>query len=229
MAQLQTLDRGIRALALVGERADGVSMPELTAALGVHKAIAYRLVATLEAHGMVARGPEGRVRLGAGMLALAARFEPQFRVAAEPELRALARETRAAAFVSVAQGEDCVPIMVEQGQSGVLQVSYRMGARHPLTRGAAGLAILAGRPPRPDEPPAVAEARAQGYSVTRGQLQPGAVGVAAPILSPASPRGSFEPCVGVVAMEDLDVPRAAGAVRALAARLRATLLEPPPR
>ena len=223
MANLQTLDRGIAALDIISEHAEGVAMPDLAAALGVHKAIAYRIVATLEARGMVARGAEGRVRLGGGLMALAGRFEPQFRAAAEPELRQLAARTRAAAFVSVAQGAQCVPIMVEQADRGILQVSYRLGTRHPLARGAAGIAILAGRPPRPDEPPAVSEARKCGYSVTSGQLQRGAVGVAAPVLSPEMPRGNLEPCVGVVAMEDLDVPQAAEAVCAVALRLRALL------
>ena len=223
MAKLQTLDRGIAALDIISEHAEGVAMPDLAAALGVHKAIAYRIVATLEARGMVARGPEGRVRLGGGLMALAGRFEPQFRAAAEPELRQLAAKTRAAAFISVAQGAECVPIMVEQADRGILQVSYRLGTRHPLRRGAAGIAILAGRPPRPDEPPTVTEARECGYSVTSGQLQRGAVGVAAPVLSPEMPRRNLEPCVGVVAMEDLDVPQAAEAVCAVALRLRALL------
>lgn len=223
MAKLQTLDRGIAALDIISEHAEGVAMPDLAAALGVHKAIAYRIVATLEERGMVARGREGRVRLGGGLMALAGRFAPQFRAAAEPELRQLAARTRAAAFISVAQGTECVPIMVEQADRGVLQVSYRLGTRHALTRGAAGLAILAGRPPQADEPPAVSEARKRGYSVTSGQLQRGAVGVAAPILSPDMPRGGLEPCVGVVAMEDLDVPQAAEAVCAVARRLRAIL------
>lgn len=223
MARLQTLDRGLAALSAIAEQADGVTMTELAAALDIHKAIAYRVVATLEARGMVVRGPEGRVRLGAGVMALAARFEPQFRAAAEPELRALAAQTRAAAFLSVAQGADCLPIMVEQADRGVLQVSYRLGTRHPLTRGAAGIAILAGRAPQPDESPAVTEARRNGYSVTSGQLQPGAVGVAAPVLTPEMPRAGLEPCVGVVAMEDLDIPAATDAVCALARRLRAVL------
>lgn len=223
MAKLQTLDRGIAALDIISEHADGVAIPELAAALGVHKAIAYRIVATLEARGMVARGSEGRVRLGGGLMALAGRFEPQFRAAAEPELRRLAACTRAAAFVSIAQGDECVPIMVEQADRGVLQVSYRLGSRHLLSRGASGLAILAGRAPQPDEPETVTRVRAQGYSVTRGELQRGAVGVAAPVLKPETPRAALEPCVGVVAMEDLDVPHAAEAVCAVAVRLRALL------
>src|SRR5690606_41457696 len=51
-----------------------------------------------------------------------------------------------------------------------MHVAYREGARHPLEKGAAGRAILAGR-----------EGGA-AYLATEGQLQEGARGVAAPVL-----------------------------------------------
>ena len=46
-------------------------MRELADALGVHRAVVYRLVATLELHGLVRRDDEGRHRLGTGVLELA--------------------------------------------------------------------------------------------------------------------------------------------------------------
>ena len=52
---LQTLDRGLQVLALIATRAGGWSIAELAAELDVHRAIAYRLVATLEQHGLIAR------------------------------------------------------------------------------------------------------------------------------------------------------------------------------
>jgi DNA-binding IclR family transcriptional regulator len=47
--------------------------------------------------------------------------------------------------------------------------------------GADGIAILAGRPPAADDTDDVRMARRRGYAVTVGAIQPGAVGVAAPI------------------------------------------------
>lgn len=223
MSTLQTLDRGLRVLELLAESPAGLSITALSDALGVHKAVTYRLVATLEARGLVRRGGEGRVALGGGVMALAAQFEPQFRAAAAPLLRDLARQTRAAAFMSVAQGDSCVAILVEDADQGVLRVGYRLGSRHPLTRGASGQAILAGRPPRPDEPEAVTRARAQGFAATRGELQTGAVGVASPVLTPQMAERPLEPCVGVVAMADLDIAAAAPAVQDCAAALRRLL------
>ncbi|WP_111415527.1 IclR family transcriptional regulator [Billgrantia lactosivorans] len=215
---LQTLDRGLRALELVAEHADGISVAELAEQLEVHRAIAYRIVTTLEQHGLVARSAEGALRLGAGISLLASRFEPQLRAAAQPLLQALAKATRATAFVSVAQGEECVVLLVAEPDEGLLRVGYRVGSRHPLTLGAAGIAILAGRAPRDDDSEAVRRARADGYSLTRGQLQRGAVGVASPVTTPRL-RPGVEACVGVVAMDDLDTERAIREVKAHARRL----------
>ncbi len=203
MATLQTLDRGLVALELIARRTGELSVADLASQLGVHRAIAYRIVATLESHGLVSRGADGYLWLGAAVAQLASRFEPQLRAVARPLLQQLAERTRATAFISVAQGDECVVVLVVEPEAGLLRVGYRVGSRHPLTRGAAGIAILAGREPSADEPEAVTEARRAGYSLTRGQLQEGAVGVASPLGKSGSP-ASLEASVGVVAMNDLD-------------------------
>lgn len=209
---LQTLDRGLAALTIVSESVEGISTAALSARLDVHRAIAHRLVATLEAHRLVTRGPDGLLRLGAGLMELASRYEPQLRLRAEPLLRALADQAQAAAFLVVAQGEECVAIMVAEPPGGVLRISYRVGSRHPLSIGAAGIAILAGRPPSESDPDIVKAARRDGYSITRGELQKGAVGVASPIRGmPAS--------IGLVALDDLDLDRTRAAVVACVAQL----------
>jgi DNA-binding IclR family transcriptional regulator len=220
---LQTLDRGLQALAVIAQQEDGLSVAELANRLGVHRAITYRLVRTLESHGLVGRGAGGQFFLGAGLLGLAARFEPQLRSIARPMLRALAEETQAAAFLTVPQGEECVAVMVAEPERGVLHLGYRVGSRHRLIRGAAGIAILAGRPPRPDDPESVREARRLGFSVTRGELQRGAVGVASPVFGAPGRLRGFEASLGVVALDDLDIPRATAAVLARARELAATI------
>jgi DNA-binding IclR family transcriptional regulator len=149
---------------------------------------------------------------------LASRFEPQFRAVALPLLQVLAKRTRATAFISVPEGENCVVIMVAETEEGLLRVGYRLGSRHPLNVGAAGIAILAGRPPRPDDSEDVIRARLDGYSLTRGQLQRGAVGIASPIYASGTHIG-FEASIGVVAMDDLDTDAAVEAVTGAAARI----------
>ncbi len=212
MTTLQTLDRGLVALELIARHTGELSVADLASHLDVHRAIAYRLVATLEGHGLVSRAADGNLCLGAAVAKLASRFEPQLRAVARPLLQRLAERARATAFISVAQGEECVVVLVVEPEAGLLRVGYRVGSRHPLTRGAAGIAILAAREPAPDEPEAVTEARRAGYSLTRGQLQEGAVGVASP-LARAGSAATLEACVGVVAMNDLNTEVAIDAVK----------------
>ncbi|MGG7568657.1 helix-turn-helix domain-containing protein [Rhodovulum sp. DZ06] len=219
MAVLQTLDRGLAALAMLGDAPDGLSVAELAAGLGVDRAIAYRIVATLEGRGM-ARRAGARVLLGAGALALGARVAPHLRLLARGPLAALARAAGGTAFLSAAEGADCVALAVEEPEAGLIRVGYKVGSRHPLGQGAAGIAILAGRAAAAGEAAEVAEARARGWCVTRGALQAGAVGVAAPLRAGAA---GIDASVGVVAMEDLDVDRAAALVRACAAELSGAL------
>jgi DNA-binding IclR family transcriptional regulator len=90
-------------------------------------------------------------------------------------------------------------------------VGYRVGARHPLDRGAAGKAILLGR--------ALAAGDRRGrpeFVATHGELQPGAFGVAAPVLGSSG----IEASVGVVALQALDAahigPRVTAAAREIA-------------
>ena len=68
-------------------------------------------------------------------------------------------------------------------------VAYRTGSRHPLERGRR----RAGHPRRP--------ARRRPPVATAGELQPGAYGVAAPVLGVEG----LEASVGVVALAPLDV------------------------
>lgn len=225
--KLQTLQRGIEALSIIGNNPDGLSVAQLAQHLHVDRAIAYRIVATLEAEGLVSRTATGQLYLGSGILLLASKIEPQFQSFAQPLLRELANSVSATAFLSLARGEDAVAVQVAEPETGLIRVGYRVGSRHPLTLGAAGIAILAGRPEVPGDPAEVREARRLGYSVTRGQLQRGAVGVAAPVR-PSHRTAILEASVGVVALDDLDVEGVIPSVLACAAELARLLHKPPP-
>jgi len=213
---LQTLQRGLDALGLIADHPDGISIAQLAEHLSVDRAIAYRIVATLEQDGFVTRGLGGTLHLGGAILALAFRVEPHLKAYATPSLEMLASRTRATAFLSVARGVEAEAVLVCEADAGVIRVGYRAGSRHPLDRGAAGIAILAGRPETSGDPDAVRLARNQGYSLTRGQLQKGAVGIAAPLHLANPKHAGLEACVGVVALDDLDVDAVSPAVMACA-------------
>src|SRR6266542_2115871 len=194
----QTLDRGLRLLHLVADAPGGLTMTEAAARLGVGRAVVYRLVSTLAEHGMVRRDGGGRLRLGAGVLHLARRAQPLLAEAALPALRRLAGRVGPTAHLTVADAGEAVALAVVEPTWTQFHVAYRTGSRHPLDRGAAGRAILAGR------------RGATGYVTTAGELQPGAHGVAA-----AS--------AGVVALAALEVDTVGPAVVATAGEIAKAL------
>jgi DNA-binding transcriptional ArsR family regulator len=204
----QTLDRGLRILELLADDggAGGMTVTELAAALGVARPVVYRLLATLVAHRLVRRSPDGRVRLGLGVLRLAQRVHPLLREAALPVLRRLADEVAATAHLTVADGAEALAVAVVEPSRTDFHVSYRVGSRHPLDRGAAGRAILAGRSGQ------------AGVVSTDSELQPGAVGVAASV-----PVAGLDASVGVVALGGIDRATAGRSVLAAAAAVAAAL------
>jgi DNA-binding IclR family transcriptional regulator len=49
----QTLDRGVKVLKLLADSERGLTVTELAARLAVNRTVVYRLLATLEQHGLV--------------------------------------------------------------------------------------------------------------------------------------------------------------------------------
>ncbi|MFI0422870.1 IclR family transcriptional regulator [Spongiactinospora sp. 9N601] len=184
----QTMERGLRLLRLLADGHGGRTPSELAGALGLSRPVFYRLLTTLQSEGFARRDGRGRVHLGFGVLALARAVHPLLRAAALPTLRALAEGAGATAHLTVAEGDDGLAVAVVEPSWTDMHVAYREGARHPLTSGAAGLAILALREGR------------GGYQVTEGQLQEGARGLAAPLSGPPG----LEASVGVVTFGPLD-------------------------
>ena len=202
----QTLDRGLRALEVLVAAPGGLTVTELAGRLEVNRTVAYRLVTTLEQHSLVRKDPRGRLHIGLGLLALAAAVQPVLRDVAMPVLRGLAEAVGCTAHLTVADGGEALALAVVEPSWTDFHVSYRVGARHPLDQGAAGKAILLGRGSRAD---------AASYVVTAGELQPGARGLAAPVLG----LEGFEASVGIVTLGDLD----ADAVGAQVVRAAASL------
>ncbi|GAB3593154.1 helix-turn-helix domain-containing protein [Angustibacter peucedani] len=202
----QTLDRGLQLLLLLSEDDNGCTVTELAGALGVARPVVYRLLTTLEQRHLATRGRDGRVRLGLGVLALAARVQPLLREVATPLLRQLADEVGATAHLSVADGDEALAVVVVEPQWTQFHVAYRVGSRHPLERGAAGRAILALRAGR-DEP-----------ATSDGELQQGAHGVAVGWTV-----GSLQGSVGVVSLTPLELDDVGPAVRATCDQLVARL------
>lgn len=208
----QTLDRGLRVLEVLAATPRGLTVTELAQAVGVNRTVVYRLVTTLEQHALARRDAAGRLHVGLGVLGLTRGLQPVLREVAAPVLRALAEDLGATAHLTVADGGEALAIAVVEPSWTDFHVSYRVGARHALARGAAGQAILLGR----DASVALGERVVQ----TSGELQDGARGIASPVLGV----DGLEASVGIVTLGDLDTsvagPRVRSAAEQLAGRLR---------
>lgn len=186
----QTLSRGLHALELVATARDGLSIQEVAGALDVHRSIASRLLATLAEHRLVVRSGDGRFRTGVGLASLAAGIHTTLRAAAEPVMHELAEKLRATVSLLVVEGSEAVALSVVEPPAASYVLSFKTGSRHPLGRGSAGVALLAAQPAVPGEDAKVAQARADGYAVTFGEVEPGAYGVAVPLAAaPGVPPG----------------------------------------
>lgn len=198
----QTLDRGLTVLEVLAASPNGLTITALAQQVGVNRTVVYRLVATLELHGLARRDAAGLVHVGLGVLSLARGLQPVLRELAAPVLRGLSEELGMTAHLTIADGGEALAIAVVEPTWTDFHVGYRVGARHPLGVGAAGRAILLGRAPGDED----------GYVVTAGELQPGARGVAAPVLGVEG----FEASVGIVTLGDLDPGSVGPMVRAAA-------------
>src|SRR4051794_6960270 len=216
----QTLDRGLRALEMVAAAPSGMTMQEVADRLEVHRTIAHRLLATLADHHLVSRGPDNRFRAGGGLAALAGGLQSTLLDTALPIMRTLAEELEPTVALLVREGGEVGRDRVAPATQGAFPLAFRPGRRPPLGRGSAGIGLLAGLPSRPGERPEVTRARAQGFTVSKGEVEPGAHGLAVLIH-----QGGDVPsaCLNLITYRDDVMARAAPIMLEGAARISALL------
>ena len=188
----QTLSRGIRVLELLAEAPGPLTIAELSSALNVHRSIAYRMLRTLEDHGLVVRDAAGRIRLGPRLAALARGVSHDLQAAALPELTVVANELSMTAFVAVLDHRECVTLVSVEPRSAHATVAQRPGTRHPLAVGAPGIAIqsrltdaqwaaLGGVESMRAE---AVEARVRGFATSHDEVIPGLSSIAVSLVVP---------------------------------------------
>jgi len=216
----QTLARGLNALQLVADAPSGLSVQQVADGVGVHRTIAYRLLATLSQFRFVAKGEDGRYRPAAGLAVLGASFDRNVRQLSLPTLRALADDLGTTVSLLVAEGDQQVAVAVIVPSHVAYQLSFHEGSRYPLDRGAAGIALLASMPPRPGERDLVTRARERGWVMTYGEIEPNTYGLAVPVhrLPPSPPT-----CINLISHREDVVMRGKDAVIKAAKELSAIL------
>lgn len=200
---VQSVARAVGILEALGDSAEGLGVTELGRRLGVHKATASRLVATLADHGLVERNPAtDKYRLGFGLVRLAAVATAALDLVrqARPILEHLADETGETVNLAVLDGDQVVNVDQITSSRLVVNVNW-VGKRTPLHSTSSGKVLLAHFPHRgaellPDRlqpltPHTIVdrdlldaqllEANVRGFAHTMEELEVGLNAVAAPI------------------------------------------------
>jgi DNA-binding IclR family transcriptional regulator len=106
-ARIQSVDRAVELLEAIAAAPEPQTAPALADRAGLNRSTAWRILATLEHHGLVERDPAAnRYGLGFALLRLAAAagHEPLVRLA-HPLIRALAHDTGETANLAAAARE----------------------------------------------------------------------------------------------------------------------------
>jgi DNA-binding IclR family transcriptional regulator len=190
-AKSQTLSRGLRILETLAEHGGAMSLPELVAALKLHRSIVYRLLCTLEHHRMVIRNEHGMISLGLRLASLAASVEHDLHQAALPALRAAADDLGATCFLVAHDRGEVLTLVSTPPHRSIVAIAQNPGTSHPLGIGAPGRAILAQLPPEEwpnDLPPEVRAATetiaSDGFTVSHNEVIPGLHSVSVPLRLP---------------------------------------------
>jgi DNA-binding IclR family transcriptional regulator len=198
--RIQSIDRAAELLEAIARAPEPETAPELADACGLNRSTAWRILATLEHHGLVERDPDSnRYSLGFAVLRLAAAagHEPLVRLA-HPVLRRLADATGETVNLAVARRLELV--YADQVQARHVMAPNWLGHPVPLHATSTGKAFLAALPA--DELDTIVRAglerftdttittpralraelddvREQGYAVSHGELEPALWGVSA--------------------------------------------------
>jgi len=201
---IQSVDRAAALIKTIADSSHSPTVTELAASCGLNRSTTWRLLATLEAHGLIERDPiSHRYSLGYAFLRIAAGadVDPLVR-RGRPVLERLARETNETTNLAVARRFSLV--YVDQVDPPHVMAPNWFGRTVPLHATSTGKAYLAFLPQ--DEQQAVlprrlerytattitdhrrlddelASVRRDGYAVCVGELEESLFGASAPVLS----------------------------------------------
>jgi DNA-binding IclR family transcriptional regulator len=201
----RALLKGIDILFLFTKERPTLTVKQIARFVRLPLPTAYRFVAALASKGLLEKiPPGGHYRLGVKFLELEGVVHQKLdvEIVARPVIAELAKVSGESVQLTLLSSGRGICIVVEESHSS-LRVAPEKGRIVPLHAGASAQAILAFLPPEEQEglinspleqftPCTVTDPenlrrrlaliKKQGYAVTRGELYPGAMGIAAPIF-----------------------------------------------
>lgn len=224
--RIAAVDRALSVLEVLSERGE-LGVTELAAELGMTKSLVFRILHTLEARGYVAKDAERSLYgLGyrAGHLADEAAKKRGLLLVAEPQMDALRDRFNENVNLLVRDGLNTLVVTTRESRHSMRL--YAAPGRHgPLHAGGGSMVLLAFAPPEVrsetlsgslthfasetitepvDLERKLMQIAADGYHVTRNDLDEGAFSVAAPIYGPGQDVVAAISVAGPVARLDPD-------------------------
>ena len=202
---IQAVDRAAALLKTVADSRQPLTVVELASATGLNRSTAWRLLATLDQHGLVERDPvTQRYSVGYAILQMAAGGDYDALVRrARPAVERLANETGETASLAVAKRFDLV--YIDQVEPPQVMSPNWLGRPAPLHATSSGKAFLAWLPPeeraalltparlkrytpttittRAELESELEVVRRDGYAICLGELEQTLYGVSAAVLN----------------------------------------------
>lgn len=198
---MRGLGRYVRILKLFTEERSQWTIPDIAASLSVPASTVYRTVQDMVAANFLESANEAQYRLAASFIEIdrLIRVTDPLYCIGTPLLRDLVSQARVPCIAILARLYNETVMCISQAATpgDDIATSYERGLPRPLTRGATSKVILAHLQPRrlkrlleseeatgsPEEMrEELSLIRKRGYSVTRGEVDKGLVGVAAPVV-----------------------------------------------
>ena len=200
-----TADRALDILMMFTEAQPVISGAELAGRLGVARSTAYRYLQSLVGNRFLEEAPGGGFRLGLRVLEIARIARRSFGLSeiALPVMTRLAEEVHETVLLTRRVGD--LVVCVDRAEAGnrAVRISYERGTTLPINAGASALVLLAWSPVEESRrlfenselrrftPSTLFDVdalmarldriRADGYSITRAEVDHDVLGVAAPI------------------------------------------------
>ncbi len=174
------LDKAVGILSFLAE--DGpATLAGVVRGTGLARPTAYRLLAALEAHGLVAR-EDGRYGLGLRLLSWGGGAGGSALIgAAAPALAALRDRTGESTQLYVREGDRRVCVASVERTGGGLKDAVPVGAVLPLGQGSGGKVLLAWSGADTAE---MREVRSRGWAESVAERESGVASVSAPVFGP---------------------------------------------
>lgn len=143
--QLQSLDRAVSVLDLLGESEGPLGLADVCERMDLHKSTAHRALMVLERCGLIERTPENRFRLGLKLYELGTRAVEQIdlRARVHPWFRRLSAQVGETVHLGVLQKTSVVYLDKVEPSNRRVWLSSRIGTSNPVYCTAMGKAMMA--------------------------------------------------------------------------------------